>query len=428
VTQAGDALRTSAITVLRRALQDGGIEHEETTDGTFVVVLPGERKLSTTCSLVVGAHSLSVNAFVVRCPDENRQAVYSWLLERNTKLYAVAFALDHLGDVYLSGRLPLSAVTAGEVDRILGAVLDAADSSFNTLLELGFRTAIRKEWQWRLSRGEPTHNLAAFPHLAPSGSDRLVTMTDADATYTLVLLRHGQSDWNEKNLFTGWVDVGLTGTGEAEARRGGELLLERGLLPDVLHTSVLRRAIRTAEIALETSDRMWLPVRRHWRLNERHYGALQGKDKKRTMEEFGEEQFMLWRRSYDTPPPPLADDDRWSQVGDPMYAALPDEVVPRTECLADVVARMLPYWYDAVVPDLLARRTVLVVAHGNSMRALVKHLDGISDQDIAGLNIPTGIPLVYRLDAALQPVTKGGEYLDADAAAAAAAAVANQGR
>ncbi len=246
--------------------------------------------------------------------------------------------------------------------------------------------------------------------------------------YTLVLLRHGQSDWNQKNLFTGWVDVGLTETGREEARRGGELLTERALLPDVLHTSVMRRAIETATIALDAADRMWLPVRRSWRLNERHYGALQGKDKKQTLEQFGEEQFMLWRRSYDTPPPPLPDDDEWSQVGDAPYAALPDEVVPRTECLADVVVRMLPYWYDAIVPDLRARRTVLVVAHGNSLRALVKHLDGVSDGAIAGLNIPTGIPLLYGLDEQLRPTTPGGEYLDPDAAAAAIEAVKNQGR
>ncbi|MGZ4631355.1 MAG: phosphoglyceromutase [Actinomycetes bacterium] len=252
--------------------------------------------------------------------------------------------------------------------------------------------------------------------------------SQSDAPYTLVLLRHGQSDWNEKNLFTGWVDVGLTEQGAAEAHRGGELLAERGIRPDVVHTSVLRRAIRTAEIALDVADLLWLPVRRSWRLNERHYGALQGKDKKQTLAEFGEEQFMLWRRSYDTPPPPLADDDTWSQVGDPRYAGLPDEVVPRTECLADVVVRMLPYWYDAIVPDLRHRGTVLVAAHGNSLRALVKHLDGISDDDIAGLNIPTGIPLVYRLDSDLRQLTLGGEYLDPDAAAASIEAVKNQGR
>ena len=249
-----------------------------------------------------------------------------------------------------------------------------------------------------------------------------------DETTTLVLLRHGQSDWNEKNQFTGWVDVGLTPLGEAEAKRGGELLRERDLLPEVLHTSVMRRAIQTANIALEAADRMWLPVRRSWRLNERHYGALQGKNKKQTMDEFGEEQFMLWRRSYDVPPPPLADDDQWSQVGDEAYADLPDELLPRSECLKDVVDRMLPYWYDGIVPDLRTGRTVLVVAHGNSLRALVKHLDGISDDAIAALNIPTGIPLLYRLDGDLRPTVAGGEYLDADAASASIEAVKNQGR
>ncbi len=248
------------------------------------------------------------------------------------------------------------------------------------------------------------------------------------APYTLVLLRHGESDWNAKNQFTGWVDVPLSEKGTAEAVRGGALLAGRGLLPDVVHTSVLRRAITTANLALDACERHWVPVRRHWRLNERHYGALQGKNKKQTLEQFGEEQFMLWRRSYDTPPPPLADDDQWSQAGDPRYADLPPELMPRTECLQDVVRRMLPYWYDAIVPDLRTGRTVAVVAHGNSLRALVKHLDGISDDAIAGLNIPTGIPLLYALDEQLRPTVAGGEYLDADAAAAAIQAVANQGR
>jgi 2,3-bisphosphoglycerate-dependent phosphoglycerate mutase len=246
--------------------------------------------------------------------------------------------------------------------------------------------------------------------------------------YRLVLLRHGESDWNAKNLFTGWVDVDLTERGRAEAQTGGELIAGRDLLPDVLHTSVLRRAIRTAEISLHAAERSWIPVRRSWRLNERHYGALQGKDKKQTLAEFGEEQFMLWRRSYDTPPPPIADDDEFSQVGDPRYADLPPELMPRTECLADVVRRMLPYWYDAIVPDLRRGLTVAVVAHGNSLRALVKHLDHISDEDIPGLNIPTGVPLLYELDESMRPLTPGGEYLDPEAATAAIEAVKNQGR
>ncbi|RJS46288.1 phosphoglyceromutase [Nocardioides cavernaquae] len=244
-------------------------------------------------------------------------------------------------------------------------------------------------------------------------------------TYTLILLRHGESEWNALNLSTGWVDVNLTDKGREEAVNGGNLLVEAGVLPDVVHTSLQRRAINTANIALDTAERHWIPVRRDWRLNERHYGALQGKNKKETLQKFGDEQFQLWRRSYDVPPPPLADDDEFSQVGDPRYA---DIDVPRTECLKDVVARLVPYWEEAIVPDLKAGKTVLVTAHGNSLRALVKHLDGISDSDIAALNIPTGQPLVYRLDESLKPLVPGGEYLDPEAAAAAAAAVANQGR
>jgi 2,3-bisphosphoglycerate-dependent phosphoglycerate mutase len=250
----------------------------------------------------------------------------------------------------------------------------------------------------------------------------------ADAPYRLVLLRHGESDWNAKNLFTGWVDVDLSEKGCDEAAAGGRLLVDRGLLPHVVHTSVLRRAIRTAEISLNECDRHWIPVRRHWRLNERHYGALQGKDKAQTLAEFGEEQFMLWRRSYDVPPPPIPDDDEWSQHGDPRYADLPPELMPQRECLKDVVERMLPYWYDAVVPDLRAGLTVLVAAHGNSLRALVKHLDGISDEAIPGLNIPTGIPLLYDLDESMAPLVRGGEYLDPEAAAASIEAVKAQGR
>jgi 2,3-bisphosphoglycerate-dependent phosphoglycerate mutase len=242
---------------------------------------------------------------------------------------------------------------------------------------------------------------------------------------TLVLLRHGQSVWNAENLFTGWVDVPLSETGEQEARRGGELLREEGLLPDVVHTSVLRRAISTANLALDACDRHWIPVRRDWRLNERHYGALQGKDKKQTLEEFGEEQFMEWRRSYDVPPPHIELGSEFSQDGDPRYRSTE---VPRTECLADVVERFLPYWESAVVPDLRAGKVVLLAAHGNSLRALVKHLDGISDTDIVGLNIPTGIPLRYDLDEDLRPTQPGGTYLDPEAAVTAAAAVAAQGR
>jgi 2,3-bisphosphoglycerate-dependent phosphoglycerate mutase len=246
------------------------------------------------------------------------------------------------------------------------------------------------------------------------------------APYTLILLRHGQSEWNKSNQFTGWVDVRLTDLGKAEAARGGELLAESGLHPDILHTSVLTRAIQTANIALEAADRLWIPVKRSWRLNERHYGALQGKDKAQTLEEFGNEQFMLWRRSFDVPPPPLADDSEFSQVGDPRYAGIDGEV-PRTESLKLVIDRLLPYWNSDIVPDLRSGKTVLVTAHGNSLRGLVKHLDGISDADIAELNIPTGIPLVYRLDEDLRPIGPG-EYLDPEAAAAGAAAVANQGK
>jgi 2,3-bisphosphoglycerate-dependent phosphoglycerate mutase len=244
---------------------------------------------------------------------------------------------------------------------------------------------------------------------------------------TLVLLRHGESDWNRKNLFTGWVDVDLTATGEDEARRAGEMLAADGLLPDVVHTSFLRRAIRTAEIALNVAERHWIPVRRSWRLNERHYGALQGKDKAQVRDEFGEEQFMLWRRSYDTPPPVLDDGSEYSQADDPRYRDLL-ETLPRTECLKDVVGRMLPYWYDAVVPDLRSGRTVLLAAHGNSLRAMIKHLDGISDEDIVALNVPTGIPLHYELDDDTLRPTGPGRYLDPQAAAAAIEAVANQGK
>jgi len=251
-------------------------------------------------------------------------------------------------------------------------------------------------------------------------------MATDSATHKLILLRHGQSEWNEKNLFTGWVDVPLTDKGRAEATRGGELIAENQLLPDVVHTSLLRRAMNTANLALDAADRLWIPVKRSWRLNERHYGALQGKNKAEIREEYGEEQFMTWRRSYDTPPPALDDSSEWSQAGDPRYADVAD--LPRTECLKDVLERFLPYWEEQIVPDLKSGRTVLVAAHGNSLRALVKHLDGISDDDIAGLNIPTGIPLYYELDQNLRPVTPGGRYLDPDAAAESIKAVAAQGK
>jgi 2,3-bisphosphoglycerate-dependent phosphoglycerate mutase len=246
-------------------------------------------------------------------------------------------------------------------------------------------------------------------------------------TSTLILLRHGESIWNSLNLFTGWVDVPLSEKGTAEATRGGTLLKDAGLLPDVLHTSVLRRAISTANLALDAADRHWIPVRRTWRLNERHYGDLQGKDKKETLQTYGEDQFMLWRRSYDTPPPPIGDANQYSQAGDPRYADLGDDA-PKTECLADVVVRMEPYLRNEIFDDLRDGNVVLLAAHGNSLRAVVKLLDGISDEGIAKVNLPTGIPLRYELDDDMRPVTAGGEYLDPDAAEAAITAVANQGR
>lgn len=247
-------------------------------------------------------------------------------------------------------------------------------------------------------------------------------------TGTLILLRHGESEWNAKNLFTGWVDVGLSAKGEAEALRGGELLVESNLLPNVLHTSVLRRAIETAQISLDVADRLWIETKRSWRLNERHYGALQGKDKAATLAEFGEEQFMLWRRSYDIPPPPIDDDDQYANFDDPRYAFLPSDARPRTECLKDVLIRALPYWYDEIVPDLRAEKVTLIAAHGNSLRAIVKHLDEMGDQAVVGLNIPTGIPLIYELDDDLKPVEVGGRYLDPEAATAAIEAVKMQGK
>jgi 2,3-bisphosphoglycerate-dependent phosphoglycerate mutase len=244
-------------------------------------------------------------------------------------------------------------------------------------------------------------------------------------THTLILLRHGNSDWNQKNLFTGWVDVRLSEQGVGEAKKAGALLRDKNVLPDVLYTSLLTRAIQTANLALEEADLLWIPVKRSWRLNERHYGALQGMDKSQTLAQYGPEQFQIWRRSFDVPPPPIENDSEWSQMDDPRYVGI-DGDVPATECLKDVIDRMVPYWTSDIVPDLKAGKTVLVTAHGNSLRALVKHLDGVSDDDIAELNIPTGIPLVYELDDNFMP-TKPGEYLDPEAAAAGAAAVAAQG-
>ena len=245
-------------------------------------------------------------------------------------------------------------------------------------------------------------------------------------TYKLVLLRHGESEWNAKNLFTGWVDVPLSKKGEEEAKRGGGMMAEHGIKPDVVHTSLLRRAINTANLALDEDDRLWIPVKRSWRLNERHYGALQGLDKKQTRDKYGDEQFMLWRRSYDVPPPDIELGSEFSQDADPRYAGEP---IPRAEALKQVLERALPYWESDIVPDLKDGKTVLVAAHGNSLRAIVKYLDDLDDETISNLNLPTGIPLVYELDEeTLKPIKKGGEYLDPEAAAAGAAAVANQGK
>ena len=244
-------------------------------------------------------------------------------------------------------------------------------------------------------------------------------------TYTLVLMRHGESEWNKKNLFTGWVDVPLSEKGVEEAKAGGVMLKEAGVLPDLLFTSMQKRAIKTANLALDAADRSWIPVQRSWRLNERHYGALQGLDKAATRDKYGDEQFMLWRRSYDTPPPAIDPGSEFAQDGDPRYAGDP---IPHTECLKDVLERMLPYWDSNIVPALQTGKTVLIAAHGNSLRSIVKYLDDISDADIAGVNIPTGIPLVYELDEeTLKPVKKGGTYLDPDAQAKIDA-VANQGK
>ena len=245
--------------------------------------------------------------------------------------------------------------------------------------------------------------------------------------YKLILLRHGESQWNAKNLFTGWVDVDLSEKGEAEAARAGVLLKEAELIPDVLHTSLLKRATNTADITLSNCGKTGITTHRSWQLNERHYGALQGKDKAQTLATYGQEQFDLWRRSFDVPPPPIEDNDQYSQKNDPKYADL-GELLPKTECLKDVVERVIPYLTGEISKDMLAGKTVLITAHGNSLRAIVKHIDCISDADIAKVNIPTGIPLYYEFNKEFEPITKGGRYLDPEAAKAAIAAVANQGK
>ena len=245
--------------------------------------------------------------------------------------------------------------------------------------------------------------------------------------HKLVLIRHGESTWNLENRFTGWTDVDLTPLGVQQAQQAGRLLKADGFEFDVAYTSVLKRAVWTLWHALDQMDRTWLPVRNDWRLNERHYGALQGLNKAETAKKFGDAQVLVWRRSYDTPPPALEPTDPRSERGDPRYAALKAGEVPLTECLKDTVTRVLPFWNDTIAPAILSGQRVVIAAHGNSIRALVKYLDGISDADIVGLNIPNGIPLVYELDAALKPIRS--YYLgDAEAAAKAAAAVANQGK
>ncbi len=246
-------------------------------------------------------------------------------------------------------------------------------------------------------------------------------------THTLVLLRHGESVWNRENRFTGWTDVDLTERGLAEAREAARLIQEEGLDFDRAFTSVLKRAIRTLWTVLDGMDRMWLPVERSWRLNERHYGALQGLDKAETAREFGEEQVLIWRRSYDVPPPALDEDDPRFPAHEPAYRNVPREWLPRTECLKDTVERLMPYWHETIAPEIRCGRRVLIVAHGNSLRALVKYLDGVSDEEILKLNIPTGVPLVYELDEDLKPL--GHRYLgDPEAVAARAKAVAEQGK
>jgi 2,3-bisphosphoglycerate-dependent phosphoglycerate mutase len=245
--------------------------------------------------------------------------------------------------------------------------------------------------------------------------------------YKIVLLRHGESTWNQENRFTGWTDVGLTEKGMAEAVAAGQLLKKEGYDFDLAYTSVLRRAIKTLWTVLEQMDRMWIPVQHSWRLNERHYGALQGLNKAETAAKFGDEQVLVWRRAYDTPPPALEANDPRYEINDPRYAGLKPGECPRTECLKDTVARVLPFWNETIAPSIRAGRRIVIAAHGNSIRALIKYLDKVSDADIVGLNIPTAQPLVYELDADLKPIRN--YYLgDQDAIKAAMEAVANQGK
>jgi 2,3-bisphosphoglycerate-dependent phosphoglycerate mutase len=250
-------------------------------------------------------------------------------------------------------------------------------------------------------------------------------MATARKPGVLVLLRHGQSTWNLENLFTGWQDVPLSERGVTEAKEGGRLMKEAGLMPEVVHTSLLVRAIKTTDLALDEMERTWIPVRRSWRLNERHYGALQGLNKQQTADKYGADQVKLWRRSYDVRPPEMKVSDDRHPSHDPRYAELPPELLPSAECLKDVVERMLPYWFDSIVPDLLHHQCVLVSAHGNSLRALVKHLEGLTDQEVVDLDIPTGVPRVYELDSKFKPAS--ARYLgDPDEIARRAAAVKSQ--
>lgn len=284
------------------------IHWQESPGGLLLVVLPGEQRQRIPVSLVVGDHSLSVNVFIMRRPAQNADRVHQVLLQRNRRGYTLAYALDQLGDIYAVGRRGLLGLDMAEIDRLFAAAHASADDAFTTLLALGFPDAIRAEYAWRSHRGLPTTNLAAFADLlGPDISatrERTPAMTEEPRT--LILLRHGESEWNAANLFTGWVDVDLSERGVSEAQQAGTLLREAGLAPTIVHTSLLTRAIRTADLALAAAGRLWIPVRRTWRLNERHYGALQGLNKSETLARYGPEQFAAWRRSYDVPPPPLS--------------------------------------------------------------------------------------------------------------------------